>query len=298
MCANLSEENKEHFILSTVSSSVGVLSSLVAIILLLVSKGYKEFIHRLFLYLSTAALLLSVAQLLVVSEEEYSISMKTIRVTTFVIAYMSLIYFSLLSWIGFYVFWLTVFKVQLKKIKHEVIGLGIVLVIPLTFSWLTLYQVHTCFNPKIQLIMVCSVFAPLLTLTLFTSVETGVVLVILCRGARSTASAFQEPYRRAVKEAIPVVVFVTVHQCLITLLLVYQVYSRVMTISGRKPSLTFREIHCSYPLIAMLIPLFLLAQSQLRQKIKFNCCATLLKAQRENSKEQIYTEQDPLLTKT
>ena len=94
-----------------------------------------------------------------------------------------------------------------------------------------------------------------------------VVLVILCRGARSTASVFQEQYRRAVKEAIPVVVFVTVHQCLITLLLVYQVYSRVMTISGRKSSLTFREIHCSYPLIAMLIPLFLLAQSQLRQKI-------------------------------
>ena len=122
-CSNYSIEQEQYFILSTVSCSVGVLSSLAAIILLLVSKGYKEFIYRLFLYLSTAAV---------------------------------------------------------------VIGLGIVLVIPLTFSWLMLYQVHTCFNPKIQLI---SVFTPL-----FTSVETGVVLVILCRGARSTASVFQEQY--------------------------------------------------------------------------------------------------------
>ena len=147
-CSNYSSEQEQYFILSTVSCSVGVLSSLAAIILLLVSKGYKEFIHRLFLYLSTAALVVCAGQLLYVVEKEYSIYIVFIRVTAFVISYMSLIYFSLLSWIGFYMFWLTVFKVQLKKIKHEVIGLGIVLVIPLTFSWLMLYQVHTCFNPK------------------------------------------------------------------------------------------------------------------------------------------------------
>ena len=118
--------------------------------------------------------------------------------------------------------------------------------------------------------------------------------MILCRGARSTDSAFQEQYRRAVKEAIPVVVFVTVHQCLITILLAYHVYGVIREDS----SLIFGEIYNLYPTTAISIPLFLLRQSQLRQKMNTcNCKAILFKALHQSPKEELHTEQDPLLAK-
>ena len=120
--------------------------------------------------------------------------------------------------------------------------------------------------------------------------------MILCRGARSTATVLQEQYRRAVKEAIPVVVFVTVHKCLITILLAYQVYRGVIR---EDSSLIFRDVYNLYPTTAISIPIFLLRQSQLRQKINTcNCKAILFKALHQSPKEELHTEQDPLLAKT
>ena len=42
----------------------------------------------------------------------------------------------MLCWLGFYLFLLAVFRIQIKKIKHEAIGLVIVLVTPVTFLWI------------------------------------------------------------------------------------------------------------------------------------------------------------------
>ena len=43
------------------------------------------------------------------------------------------VYSFLLCWLGLYLFLLAVFRIQIKKIKHEAIGLVIVLVTPVTF---------------------------------------------------------------------------------------------------------------------------------------------------------------------
>ena len=169
-CLNLSSEY--HIVLSTTftaSCSVGVLSSLAAIILLLVSKGYKEFIHRLFLYLSTAALVACAIQLLYSIRYDYMESQDTwlVRFIIFILSYSSWTYFLFLCWIGFYVFWLIMHHVQLKKPKHEVTGLVFVLLSPLTVLWVSLWQLkESCLSITSLIIMLSLDFLPLLALVL------------------------------------------------------------------------------------------------------------------------------------
>ena len=56
--------------------------------------------------------------------------------TAFFFSYFICVYSFLLCWLGLYLFSLAVFRIQIKKIKHEAIGLVIVLVTPVTFLWI------------------------------------------------------------------------------------------------------------------------------------------------------------------
>ena len=296
-CLNIS--SKDHFILSTTftaSCSVGVLSSLAAIILLLVSKGYKEFIYRLFLYLSTAALVMGTAQMLYATRYEYKIveSQETwlVRFITFTLAYSGWIYCLVLCWIGFYVFWLAMHHVQLKKPKHEVTGLVIVLVSPLTVLWVTLWQLYEpCITKSTSkmVIMISANFLPLLSFSLFTSVITVAVLIILCKG---TCATYKSLYKKAVKETIPFAIFLGAHQVIIVIVFVSMIHSFVAESEDNKSiTVIYSELYYLYPLLPISIPMLLVWQSRLRCKTNCNCC------RRENGigQENIYKEHDPLL---
>ena len=115
--------------------AVCLLFSLASLLLLIFSKAYKDFLHRLLCYLSSFGVLwmcfLSVSLLLF---NNYNVKFLFVA-SRAVYCYASLVYCLLLFWISIYLFVLAVFGAQLNKTKHEVIGLTIVLVTPLFFVW-------------------------------------------------------------------------------------------------------------------------------------------------------------------
>ena len=294
----LNHSSKDYFILDTTSnasSSVGVLSSLAAIILLLVSKGYKEFIHRLFLYLSTAALVVCAVQMLFNITFDYMESQFwLVRFIYFMLGYSGWTYCLILCWISFYVFWLAMYHVQLKKPKHEVTGLVIVLASPSTVSWVTLWQLQSsCLKATSMIITTCANYLPALVFMLFTFILIVAILFILCRGARLRA-ANRNLYKKAVKETVPIVIFVIAHQVIVTIALVYATYlSVIKSVSeGENGTSLFvlQELYELYPLLPVTILMLLLWQTHFR--CKANCCRRKSIRQTQHN---IYTEEDPLL---
>ena len=119
------------------STFIGAVSSLVASVLILVAKGYKEFIYRLISYMAISALGLCLAELANNFENDYNTRSDVSMSTNLLVLYLIYVYVYcfLLCWLGLYLFLLAVFRHQLKKTKHEAIGLVTVLVTPLTFLW-------------------------------------------------------------------------------------------------------------------------------------------------------------------
>ena len=121
------------------SDFIGAVSALTAIVLILVAKAYKEFIYRLLLYMSMDGLiscLMTLAFRPAIDfnlQHEYKVAESVLLL--FFTNYLVYLYFFLLLWLMLYLFLLAVFRVQLKKTKHETIGLVTVLVTPLTFIW-------------------------------------------------------------------------------------------------------------------------------------------------------------------
>ena len=108
---NLSSWNKTLLIGSTavLSDSVGILSSLAAIVLVLITRAYKEFIQRLFLYLAITATVVCTLTLCqdvvsLVLDAHNNTKIDEFRIAIwFPLGYFGLLYGLLLCWIGVYV---------------------------------------------------------------------------------------------------------------------------------------------------------------------------------------------------
>ena len=143
--------------------------------------------------------------------------------------YLVLVYAFLLGWLGLYLFSLAVFRVQLKKTKHEAIGLVTVLVTPLTFLWVLPWKTrsgilcHYAFSLNdIQFLFFYNI--PTFSSVLLTGFFIGAVLITLCKNAVNGAeNTLQQQHRKAVRETIPFVVFMIVHE--ITLIMVMVIFS-------------------------------------------------------------------------
>ena len=113
-------------------------------------------------------------------------------------------------------FLLAVSRIQIKKIKHEAIGLVIVLVAPFTFLWIFPWKkIVLCGTISIHSLKFYWLYnILLLSAILLSCLFTGAVLIILCKQAvtRVENNTLQQQYRKAVRETIPFVVFVITHQ--------------------------------------------------------------------------------------
>ena len=114
----------------------------------------QVFIFRLLLYMSVDAFFASLATIvyrLVLdyyrnnSQHEMAKSM-----TYLLMIYLVYLYTFLLCWLVMYLFLLAVFRVQLKKMKHEAIGLVIAVVTPVGFLWVSQWETKCEHNDNIK----------------------------------------------------------------------------------------------------------------------------------------------------
>ena len=248
------------------STSIGAVSCLTAIVLILVAKAYKEFIYRLILYMAVAGFLSSLVLLLyrlgVDYDLKYEIAMTVMDLFTI---YSIYIYSFLLFWIMLYLFTLTVFKVQLKKPKHEVIGLLTVLVTPLTFVWVYFGKFECKDNRSYKFDLFSNI--PTALSILMSCVLIGAVLTTLCKSALKK-NTLQQQHRKAVKETIPLVVFVIAHQVFYSLALGVLAYRLYMAEENKKASIIIWKLNDFWPVILVSLPVLLLSQPHIRHRMK------------------------------
>ena len=104
------------------TTSIGAVSALTAIVLILVAKAHKEFIYRLILYMAVDAEIGCLASIITVYEIDYNKQFEIfILISSCTWLYIVYVYCFLLGWLGLYMFLLAVFRVQLNKTKHEAI---------------------------------------------------------------------------------------------------------------------------------------------------------------------------------
>ena len=146
-CLEWSEEELEALeIVNICISAVGVLASAVAIIFILVSKGYKKFVHRLTLYLIVAVQFDGVVSILQVVPVYHNGSVVATRVgleglcaaAGFLINVVDWMILLIICWIVLYLVVVLVFKYSANAIrrKHEICGLVVVLILPFLFNWI------------------------------------------------------------------------------------------------------------------------------------------------------------------
>ena len=248
----------------TATTSVGVVLSVVSLVLILVSKAYKDFMHRLLCYMATCAFVFMVTSFLRLSSSEY-----VVMVCYVLVFHCVFTYFLLLLWITLYLFVLAVLRVQLKNAKHEAIGLVTVLVMPLIFSWVIPWQIKPAdlYNIRSMLICLCLFYSPVLLSILVTTVTSGMIFVILYRGSVS-GGACNLLHKKALKEAVPFLVFILVHQAVILLVFVCLVFHIVKVKEGKEPSPVSVILFNLYPLALVLLPVLLLCQPRIQHNLR------------------------------
>ena len=260
-----------HFINATVvdisiygaATVIGAVSSLTAIILILVAKAYKEFIYRLVLYMAVDAFIVFLAIIALIFEIEYNIGFVISTPTFLLKLYMIYMYAFLLCWLGLYLFLLAVFRVQLKKAKHEAIGLMTVLVTPLTFLWV-FPVIYKCEDDN-NINFVFFLNLPHYFSTLLSCILIGAVLITLCKNAvNRVENTLQQQHRKAVNKILPYVVFVMTYQVADIIYLVILAYQTFLI----EEKSEYMYITALWPIIVVSLPILLLCEPHIRCKIK------------------------------
>ena len=218
------------------------------------------------------------AALAYVFETDYDIHNAVSISTDLLMSYSICVYCFLLCWLGLYLFSLAVFRVQLKKTKHEAIGLVTVLVTPLTFLWVLPWKTESYYceykyRIKISLLYNISIVSSMVV----TTILIGAVLIMLCRNTINRAeNTLQQQHKKAVRKTIPLVIFVSVHQISANISMCSLAYQLFMAKGKSNKSDSF----FLWPVIITSLPILLVYQLRIHEKIS---CKRQVTADNENA---------------
>ena len=302
---------------------MGALSSVAAIVLILCSRAYKNFFYRLYLYIATSALVLSVGWCVEQATpvpETYTlevfegVGLALMCVSSSLIALVT-------CWLSFHVFLMVMCGVtSLKKWPFEIAGIILVLVLSMPFAgtfWIFSYpygcnsfSVATAMStPPVFLNTCVSIFG-----VIFISIAT-VALIIRSFCSTQLNGGVRKFYRQALKAALPFL--------LLQILWFLVSIAMYMSFFYRLRYGTYQIILNGlfifvllYPCSFVLLPLLLLCQPQVTRNLKCRRGRGRGREEEEHSEtapfsrwstevtsrthfivppESFFTEQDPLV---
>ncbi|KAL5502075.1 hypothetical protein EMCRGX_G008792 [Ephydatia muelleri] len=148
---------------NVVLSALGTVSSLAAIVLILVARACGSFVYRLLLYLAVTTLCLEVSiglQSLPIDSDAYrnasSAGVYSVRngwggfciAIAYIYQTMWFAHVTTVAWICVYVFVLSIFKVALNNPRHHAVGMCCVFFLPVSISWIPFAFGRYGFSPK------------------------------------------------------------------------------------------------------------------------------------------------------
>ena len=250
---------------------------LFAILMIVFSKAYKRFAHRLSLYLIINALAKSISTILQCIPTKYHCGYVVVtneqlcEAAGFLAQYTLWMLLLFMSWIALYLFVLGVFNHKYSSRNCE-IGLVIVcLVVPLLFSivpfidfqngtmyglvwswcWIKLTD-NNCNKYKEGVIeqFVLS-YGPLLIVLTLNFLAILVVIVVLYRGTRKRSGTLQNQYKEAMKEVIPLLLYPVVYNILVSVALINTFYA----LANKTTFPLWQTQAIIYPVLPLVIPL-------------------------------------------
>ena len=232
-CLQWSKEELESLeIVNVCFSAAGILASVVAIIFILVSKGYKKFVHRLTLYLIVAVQFHGVVSILQVVPVYHNGSVVATReeleglcaAAGFLINVVDWMILLIISWTVLYLVMVLVFKYSANAIrrKHEICGLVVVLILPFLFNWIpflkNMYGLsggQCCMKPSVRsyckydnvglAFIFLLAYGPEILVGIITFVSFGTIVIVMCRRALQLEQGLCQSsvHWQGIKEVLP-----------------------------------------------------------------------------------------------
>ena len=267
------------------SGYVGAVSSVAAIVLILCSRAYKDFFHRLYLYIATSALVLSVCwcveQAIPIPETDqlgdYVESVFTIIGLALICVSSSLIAL-VTCWLSFHVFLMVMCGVtSLKKWPFEIAGIILVLVLSLPLTANTIWFLYnevwffpsTCKHVFVAYTMVYF-FSPLylnigvsIFGVTFISIAT-VALIIRSFCSTQLNGGVRKFYRQALKTTLQFLLL----QIFWFLVSLATLISTISAVTYEIENWLIILFVLLYPCSFVLLPLLLLCQPQVTRNLK------------------------------
>ena len=284
-CYMFNAKQLEEITIMTVSLAVvGFLMCLVALIVIMVLKQYRSFVHRLITYLLLVGIIQEAAIGMQVIPIDLSGNIVKIKeglhdlcvAVGFFSQVVASIFYLLVAWVILYLALLTVFKYRANKRKHEITGLLITFGIPPTFSWLPFTHnayglagptcwirstdVDNCDLNTLGVIYQFSLFyGPLMVLILFGFLSFLAIVVTLCirnwRHPQEEGTHQQQTYQQAIKESLLFLVYPVLYILIASVMLTNRIYYVVTTANGEKPFYPLWYAHVTVdPLRVLFVP--------------------------------------------
>ena len=316
-----------------VVASMGAVACLLTVVVIIALKQYKKFVNRLVLYLMIIGCIHAVTIGLEVAPVHHMGKVVTVKkglnglceAIGFITQTTAWMFFMVMLWIVFYLFLLAVFKYSVNKYKHEVTGILVSILFPLSFNWVPFVQ-HMyglagvwcwirltngdCWHGYVQGIIYqfSLLYAPLTLLIFITFVLFAVMVCVLCRQRiyLKGMNVYRSSHHQAVKEAIPLLIYPLVYNIICTLMTANRIYYAITVYDGKNPYFPLWFIHSVIDPCRTLVPplAFILHPNTLRRI----CCGCKKQNEQEKyrdmqpsatvyvvSKECPYTEVDPLI---
>ena len=287
------------------ATTVGVVACLAAILLVLTTKAYRQYVFRLLLYLSAASFFSSLVdglELLSMEPGKHAVyqrdGWKDVCATAgFLHLYGIWLILGLSSWIGVYLLLVSFFKgYLLKNAMGEVFGIIVVIFFPLTIIWLPfLHGMYGLTGIWCDIMpseggygVSNSTSGVVYQMTLFygpsflaASLGTASVIfmvIAFCRHALNKNQELQRQYRIALKETLPLLIFTVGFEIFATINVVQGVYD-ALTVAKKNnsPSFGLWIAASLFPCIYCLLPMLIMCQPYIYTHLKCKKCRGISK---------------------
>ena len=254
-----------------VSSTAGVVCIL-AITVILATKGYKKFVHRLILYLMAVVLPEEVVSILAVAPVHLNGSVVAVRegfeglcaAAGFlyqVVFWMELL---VICWIALYLLGMIALRrnVTAVKWKQEVCGLAVVLLLPFLFNWIPfakdMYGLSGLFcwikqsmnsNCKYDYVGLTLMFVlhpgPEVTVGTIVLVSLVAIAIVMCRRTMRhwQGTHRQSIHRQGLKEVLPLLVYPLIYLVLWAAAIAFRIVDVVSSVQDRRPIYSLSLVH-------------------------------------------------------
>ena len=275
------KDEKIVFALFSTFAGIAIFFYVASILVIVKTRTYRSFVHRLTLYLAFSGILLSltnILQILPVDLNQNSIKVKVglenlCAFAGFLRQYTVFLQALTVVWICFYIFQLVVRESQLKQLKYELIGVVTVVLVPFLFTWepfiTNSYGLRetrcwiiddNCFDPYdiafvYQLVIN---MIPRLLLTILSLILICIALITVKK--KMIGRNLQRHHWLAIKEILPLTIFPSVFLAIIL--------GRMVAVFSGKFSYDVADVFMVLEqTTSFAVPLSLLVRANVRQRL-------------------------------